>query len=82
VIPEGAHAVIDPDQPMPMEMLGQVTSSYYSPNVGASIAMAMLKGGHSMLGSKVYFPMLDGDVIEAEIVEPVFFDAKGERING
>jgi hypothetical protein len=35
-----------------------------------------------MLGSKVYFPMLDGDVIEAEIVEPVFFDAKGERING
>jgi sarcosine oxidase subunit alpha len=44
--------------------------------------MAMLKGGHSMLGSKVYFPMLDGDVIEAEIVEPVFFDAKGERING
>ena len=82
VIPEGAHAVIDPDQPMPMEMLGQVTSSYYSPNVGASIAMAMLKGGHSMLGSKVYFPMLDGDVIEAEIVEPMFFDAKGERING
>ena len=82
VIPEGAHAVIDPGQPMPMEMLGQVTSSYYSPNVGSSIAMAMLKGGHSMLGSKVYFPMLDGDVIEAEIVEPVFFDAKGERING
>jgi len=82
VIPEGAHAVIDPDQPMPMEMLGQVTSSYYSPNVGSSIAMAMLKGGHSMLGSTVYFPMLDGDVIEAEIVEPTFFDAKGERING
>jgi len=82
VIPEGAHAVLDPNQPMPMDMLGQVTSSYYSPNVGSSIAMAMLKGGHSLMGSKVYLPMLDGDVIEAEIVEPVFFDAKGERING
>ena len=82
VIPEGAHAVIDPDQPMPMEMLGQVTSSYYSPNVGSSIAMALLKGGHSMIGSKVYFPMLDGKVIEAEVVEPMFFDAKGGRING
>jgi sarcosine oxidase subunit alpha len=82
VIPEGAHAVIDPNQPMPMDMLGQVTSSYFSPNVGASIAMAMLKGGHSMIGSKVFFPMLDGDVIEAEIVLPMFFDEKGERING
>ena len=82
VIPEGAHAVLDPNQPMPMEMLGQVTSSYYSPNVGASIAMAMLKGGHSMMGQTVYLPMLDGDVIEAEIVEPVFFDPKGDRING
>ena len=45
VLPEEAHAVIDPDQSMPMEMLGQVTSAYYSPNVGSSIAMAMLKGG-------------------------------------
>jgi len=82
VIPEGAHAVLDPNQPMPMEMLGQVTSSYYSPNVGGSIAMAMLKGGHAMMGQTVYLPMLDGDVIEAEIVDPVFFDPKGDRING
>ena len=82
VIPEGAHAVLDPHQEMPMEMLGQVTSSYYSPNVGASIAMAMLKGGRAMMGETVYLPMLDGDVIEAEIVEPIFFDPNGERING
>ena len=82
VIPEGAHVVVDPNQPMPMEMLGQVTSSYYSPNVNRSIAMAMLKGGHKMLGQTVYLPMLDGDVIEAEITETVFFDPKGERIDG
>ena len=82
VIPEGAHAVLDPNQPMPMDMLGQVTSSYYSPNVGASIAMAMLKGGRALMGGTVYMPMLDGTVIEAEVVEPVFYDPKGERING
>jgi sarcosine oxidase subunit alpha len=82
VIPEGAHVVVDPNQPMPMEMLGQVTSSYYSPNMNRSIAMAMLKGGHKMLGQTVYLPMLDGDVIEAEITETVFFDPKGERIDG
>jgi len=26
--------------------------------------------------------MLDGDIIEAEVVEPIFFDPNGERING
>ncbi|MDB2390576.1 sarcosine oxidase subunit alpha [Alphaproteobacteria bacterium] len=82
VIPEGAHVVVDPHQPMPMEMLGQVTSSYYSPNVNRSIAMAMLKGGHKLLGQTVYLPMLDGDIIEAEITDTVFFDPKGERIDG
>ena len=82
VIPEGAHAVLDPNEEMPMTMLGQVTSSYYSPNVGGSIAMAMLKGGRALMGGTVYLPMLDGETIEAEVVEPVFFDPKGDRING
>ena len=82
VIPEGAHAVLEPNQPMPMEMLGQVTSSYYSPNVGGSIAMAMLKGGRSLKGGTVYLPMLDGDMIEADVVDPIFFDPNGDRING
>jgi len=82
VIPEGAHAVIDPNQPLPMQMLGQVTSSYYSPNLGHSIAMALLKGGHNLHGQTVFFPLLDGSVIEAKVVDTVFFDPKGERING
>ena len=82
VIPEGAHAVLDPDQPPPMEMLGQVTSSYFSPNIGRSIAMALLKGGHKRKGQKVYFPLLDGTVIEAIITDTVFFDPEGARING
>jgi sarcosine oxidase subunit alpha len=82
VIPEGAHAVLDPTQPLPMDMLGQVTSSYYSPNLDRSIAMGMLKGGHTRMGETVYFPLLDGRVLEAKITNPVFFDAEGARING
>ena len=82
VIPEGAHAVRDPSQPFPMDMLGHVTSSYYSPNLGYSIAMGLLKGGDGMRGQTVFFPLLDGSVIEAEVVDNVFFDPKGERING
>ena len=54
-MPEGAHAVIDPNQPLPMDMLGQVTSSYFSPNCGRSIALAMLKGGR-VNGANRLFP--------------------------
>ena len=83
IIPEGAHAVLDPNQPMPMDMLGQVTSSYYSPNLGKSIAMALLKGGHKMMGETVYFPMINGaKPIKATITSPNFYDPKGEKING
>jgi sarcosine oxidase subunit alpha len=83
VIPEGAHAVLDPKQSYPMEMLGQVTSSYFSPNLGHSIAMGLLKGGHGMKGQTVWFPMIDGrKPIKAVITDPVFYDPKGDRING
>ena len=83
VIPEGAHAVLDPNQPYPMDMLGQVTSSYFSPNLGHSIAMALLKGGHAMKGQTVWFPMIDSrKPIKAVITDTVFYDPKGDRING
>jgi len=79
VIPEGAQAVNDPEQPIPMDMLGHVTSSYYSANLGYSIAMGMIKDGLNRMGETVYYPLADGRVIEAEICSPVFYDPKGER---
>jgi sarcosine oxidase subunit alpha len=82
VLEEGAQAVLDPNHPKPMPMVGHVTSSYWSPNCGHSIAMALIKGGLSKMGEHVFFPMADGRVIEAEICDPVFFDPKGERQNG
>jgi sarcosine oxidase subunit alpha len=83
VIPEGAHAVLDPRQGKPMEMLGQVTSSYFSPNLERSFALALLKGGHARKGQTVYFPMINGKrPIKATITDTVFYDPKGERLNG
>ena len=83
VIPEGAHAVLDLNQPPPVDMLGHVTSSYFSPTLGHSIAMALLRGGHARKGQTVYFPMLDGSApIEATITDTNFYDPKGERLNG
>lgn len=81
VIPEGSQAVDDPKQAIPMDMLGHVTSSYYSANLGHSIAMGVVKNGHNRTGDTVYYPQPDGTVIEAEICSTLFLDPKGERQN-
>ncbi|MBM7457221.1 sarcosine oxidase subunit alpha [Oceanisphaera litoralis] len=79
VIPEGAQIVLDPNHPVPVPMVGHVSSSYYSANLGHNIAMGVVKGGLSRMGETVYCPLADGRVLEAEITSPIFYDPKGER---
>jgi sarcosine oxidase, subunit alpha len=81
VLEEGAQIVADPSQPIPMKMIGHITSSYWSENCGRSIAFAMVEGGRDRMGSTLYVPM-PGRVIEVEVSGMVFFDEKGERLNG
>ena len=45
VLPEGAQVVEQLQAAPPMQMLGHVSSSYMSPNVGRSIAMALVEDG-------------------------------------
>lgn len=79
VIPEGAQAVRDPQQSLPMTMVGHVTSSYYSAFLEHSIAFAVIKGGLERIGESVYFPLADGRTLEATICSPVFLDPEGTR---
>ncbi|MCY1421196.1 Sarcosine oxidase subunit alpha [compost metagenome] len=81
VLPEGAQLVFDPKQPIPMKMVGHVTSSYMSSTMGHSFAMAVVKGGLKRMGERVFAPLADGSVIEAEICSSVFYDPKGDRQN-
>ncbi|WP_445680764.1 sarcosine oxidase subunit alpha [Radicibacter daui] len=81
VLEEGAQIVADPKQPAPMTVLGQVTSSYMSSVLGHSIALAMVKGGRARLGETLYVPM-PGRAIPVKVVEPIFFDKEGVRLNG
>ena len=81
VLPEGAQAVQDPNEPIPMTMVGHVTSSYHSACLDRSIALGMIEKGLSRLGEKVYFPLADGTTVEAEITSSIFYDPKGERQN-
>ena len=82
VLPEGGQIVDTPHPRPPVAMVGHVTSSYMSPNLGRSIALALVKGGRARHGEKIHAPLADGKTITCEITGPVFFDPEGERIRG
>ncbi|MHA3976539.1 sarcosine oxidase subunit alpha family protein [Halovulum sp. GXIMD14794] len=82
VLPDGAHAVEGEPRPDGIaSMIGHVTSTYYSPTLERSIAMALIKGGADRMGQVLRFPVERGKVIEAKVVDPVFLDPEGERQN-
>ncbi len=81
VLPEGGQIVDDPSAPTPVPMLGHVTSSYYSANLGRSIALGIVKGGRARQGDLVHVPLENGRTIAARISSPVFYDPKGDRQN-
>jgi len=82
VLPEGAHIVETVLARPPMTTLGHVTSSYYSPTIGRSIALAMLADGRERIGEPVRMPIEDGRVVSATVTHPIFFDPEGERFRG
>ena len=61
-------------------MIGHVTSSYYSPNLGRSIALALVKEGLKKKGQTIYAPMPD-KTVEVQISNPVFIDPSNERLS-
>ncbi|HUZ65228.1 MAG TPA: sarcosine oxidase subunit alpha family protein [Acetobacteraceae bacterium] len=81
VLEEGAQIVADPAQPVPMTMIGHVTSSYFSAVLGRSIALAMVAGGRARMGSRLHVPM-PGRTIAVTVAAPVFVDPEGEKLNG
>ncbi len=81
VLPEGAQLVEVPSTTYPVPMIGHVTSSYWSPTLGRSIALAVVQGGRARLGAKIYSTVMSGESIPAMISSPVFYDAEGERQN-
>ena len=79
VLEEGAQIVLDASK-SPVEMLGHVTSSYYSPNLEKSIALGVVKGGKNMMGQKLIIPM-ENKQIKVTVTDPVFLDKENKRLN-
>ncbi len=80
ILEEGAQIVKDENK-NPVNMLGHVTSSYFSPTLKKSIALAVLKEGKKLKGQKLLVPMID-KTIKVTVSDTVFLDKENERING
>ena len=79
VLPEGAQLVEEPSSNTPVPMIGHVTSSYWSATLGRSIALAVVKGGRSRAGAKLYSSLMSGESVPVTICKPMFYDAQGDR---
>ena len=81
-VPEGAQIVAEHRRRPPMKMIGHVSSCYDSAALGRPIALALIAGGRERMGETVTIPLtMEGRVVKAEIVSPVFYDPEGKRLN-
>jgi len=64
----------------PPEMLGHVTSSYFSPNLNKSIALAVVRNGKKIKGQKLIIPM-ENKNINVTVSDFIFLDKENKRLN-
>lgn len=82
VLPDGAYAVDEGDNANGQRNIqGRVTSTYYSPTLKKGIAMGLVERGPDRMDEVLDFPKVDGTVVKARIVDPVFYDKDGEQQN-
>jgi sarcosine oxidase subunit alpha len=77
VLPVGAQIA---QSAPPAQTEGHVTSSCWSPELGAPVALGMLARGSQRFGEKIRVHHL-GKIIDAEVVKAPFVDPKGERLH-
>ncbi|MGR3511625.1 MAG: sarcosine oxidase subunit alpha family protein [Paracoccaceae bacterium] len=82
VLPDGAYAVDEGiNANGQRNMQGRVTSTYHSPTLKRGIAMGLVRHGPERMGEVLDFPKVDGAIVKAKIVDPVFYDKDGEKQN-
>ena len=81
VLEEGAQVTESAAPPIGSPALGHVTSSYRSETFGRSIALALIAGGRSRTGARLYVSALGGGGVTARIASPGFTDREGARLH-
>ncbi|MCT8266712.1 sarcosine oxidase subunit alpha family protein [Afifella sp. JA880] len=79
VLEEGAHLIERRNEPEPpVPVLGHVTSSYYSPNIGRSIALALVSGGGGRIGDRIFATRGGEPTVPVRVTEIDFLDLKAK----
>jgi sarcosine oxidase subunit alpha len=82
VIPDGSYIVAAGHNANGQKNTqGRVTSTYYSPTLKRGIAMGLIRGGLGRMGEVVGFNTVTGGLVQARVVDPVFYDKEGEKQN-
>lgn len=83
VLNEGAQVIDTPTEPAPpVPMIGHVTSSYFSPNLERSIAMALVEKGKHRLGDTVYVTNGASATPHKAVIASVDFIGEADREGG
>jgi heterotetrameric sarcosine oxidase alpha subunit len=78
----GAHILKNGDAATLENDLGYVTSSAYSPSLGHTIGLALVKHGPERIGEKVIvWNGLRNEFTEAVLCHPVFIDPENEKLH-
>ncbi len=80
VLEEGAQVTASAAPLVGSPALGHVTSSYRSPALGRSIALALIAGGRARMGTRVHVSTPDG-AVPATVARPCFYDSEGARLH-
>jgi len=82
-IPRGAQVVWNPTAPKPVEMIGHVSSTCFSPNLDNYIALALLDDADAYSGKLLYASSpLTSSHVPVRVGHSVFIDPQGERPRG
>ncbi len=81
VLEEGAQITGEKTSVIPAKSIGYITSSYWSETLQHSIALAMLESGQARMEEELFVPMPGGVVHRVRVVDPVFYDPKGDRLH-
>ncbi len=82
VLPDGALATDGTRRPDgTLNTIGRITSSYRSPTLGRSIALALVERGPERTGELLDFRLSGGTTEKARVVSPRFLDEAGRTGN-
>jgi sarcosine oxidase subunit alpha len=80
-VDEGSQIVESATPATGSHAVGHVTSSYFSPTLGRTFALALVEDGRARKGARLFATTMNA-AAPVQVVDPVFYDKEGKRLDG